>query len=342
MSPVSGRAPTIRDVARAAGVSKSLVSLVLRSEPGVSPANRSTVLRAIEDLHYEPNRVAGALAGNGTGAVGILLNDLRNPWFVDLLDGISKQFEPAGIAPLLVDSETNRRVGRSSVRILTRQRVDGIIAVGTSAESADLTHLARQTPVVLAGTYDPDTIGADTVTNDDVAGARQATQHLLDLGHTRIAFLGGPEHVGVLRQRGYRDAMTDAGLADDIMVDYAGATEAEGRSSGYRVLRANQRPTGIVAFNDLVAVGTLAAAHDLGLSTPADISIVGYDDTFIAGIGRLGLTSVQNGTFDIGTKAATFLLERIHGFSGPARSHIVSSTLVVRRTTGPRPLSSRG
>lgn len=313
------------------------MSLVLRQEPGVSPANRSTILKAIEDLRYEPNRVAGALAGNGTGAVGILINDLRNPWFVDLLDGISKQLEPASIAPLLVDSATNRRAGRSSVQILTRQRVDGIIAVGTSAESGDLTRLPRRTPVVLAGTYDPDTIGADTATNDDVAGARQATQHLLDLGHARIAFLDGPEHVGVLRQQGYREAMSAAGLSDDVLIDYAGATEAEGRAAAHRVLRSARPPTGIVAFNDLVAVGTLAAAHDLGLSTPEDISVVGYDDTFIAGIGRLGLSSVQNGTFDIGTQAAKFLFERVRGFDGPARTYIVPSVLVVRGTTGPNP-----
>ncbi|ROQ36552.1 LacI family transcriptional regulator [Frondihabitans sp. PhB188] len=337
-SPGSRRAPTIRDVAQRAGVSKSLVSMVLRSEPGVSPERRTAVLQAVSQLGYEPNRLARALAGNGTGAVGILINDLRNPWYVELLDGISTAFEPAGVAPLIVDSATNQRVGRSSIQILMRQRVDAIIALGTSGEEAGLTTLSARTPVVLAGTYDPASIDADVVVGDDVAGARLATEHLIALGHRRIAYLRGPELVGELREQGYREAITDAGLVDMIVADEAGAMEESGYASARRVLEAIVRPTGIVAYNDLTAIGALSAAQDLGLSCPDDVSVVGYDDTYIAGIGRLSLSSVRNGTFDIGAMAATFALERIGGFDGTGRLHRVPSSVVARRTSGPAPL----
>lgn len=331
------RAPTIRDVARSADVSKSLVSLVLRGDPGVSPERRSAVHQAMDELGYEPNRVARALAGNGTGAVGILINDIRNPWYVDLLDGLSSAFEPAGVAPLLVDSASNQRVGRSSVQILSRQRVDGIVALGTSDEVVDLAALRGRTPVVLAGTYDPEELGADVVANDDVAGARLATEHLITLGHRRILCLRGPQRVGALREEGYRRAMVEAGLGAEVEVVDAGMTEESGYAATLRVLRMRTAPTALIAYNDLLALGALAAAADLGLSVPGDVSLVGYDDTYLAGIRRVSLTTIQNGSFQIGRKAAEFLLQRIDGYTGPGRLHEVPTVLEVRQTTGPAP-----
>jgi len=331
------RAPTIRDVARSAGVSKSLVSLVLRNDPGVSSERRRAIRAAMRELGYQPNRVAGALAGNGTGAVGILLNDLRNPWYVDLLDGLSTALEPAGVAPLIVDSATNQRVGRSSIDILLRQRVDGIIVVGTSGEESDLAAAVTSTPVVLAGTYDPSDLGADVVVNDDVAGARQATEHLVALGHRDICCLRGPQHVGLLREAGYREAMEAAGLGAHIRIEPAGMTEDSGRAAARALLDSTDRPTGIIAYNDLVAIGALAAASDVGLAAPQDVSIVGYDDTYFSRVRRLALSSVENGTFEIGTQAAAFLLERIAGYTGGSRLHRVPSHLVVRATSGRAP-----
>ncbi|MGU3411852.1 LacI family DNA-binding transcriptional regulator [Microbacterium sp. M1A1_1b] len=333
----SVRAPTIRDVARSAGVSKSLVSLVIRDDPGVSPERRRAVRAAMRDLGYQPNRVARALAGRGTGAIGVLLNDLRNPWYVDLLDGLSTALEPVGIAPLIVDSATNQRVGRSSIDILVRQRVDGILVVGTSGEEGVLAAAALATPIVLAGTYDPAELGADVVVNDDVAGARQATEHLIAMGHRSICHLRGPQHVGALRETGYRDAMRAAGLAEHIWVESAGMSELSGRSAARVVLGSDLRPTGIVAYNDLVAIGALAAASDVGLSAPQDVSVVGYDDTYFSSIHRLSLSTIENGTFEIGTTAAAYLLDRIAGYTGAGRLHRVPSHLVVRGTSGPAP-----
>lgn len=291
-------------------------------------------------LSYEPNRVAGALAGNGTGAVGILLNDLRNPWYVDLLDGLSTAFEPAGIAPLIVDSATNQRVGRSSIDILVRQRVDGIVVVGTSGEEAALLAARTTTPIVLAGTYDPTQLDADVAVNDDVAGARQATEHLLALGHRNICHLRGPQHVGMLRETGYRQAMEAAGLQHCISEQPAGMDEESGRRAARLALHADDRPTGIVAYNDLVAIGALDALSEVSLAAPEDISVVGYDDAYFSSIRRLSLSSVENGTFEIGAQAAAFLLERMGGYIGPGRVHRVPSHLMVRGTSGSAPTRS--
>ncbi len=209
------RTPTIRDVAAKAGVSKSLVSLVLRGDPGVSPARREAVTHAIEDLGYQPNRVAQVLGTRRSGTVGVLLNDLRNPWFVDLLAGATATLDTVGLAPVLVDSATSRRVGGSPVDQLLRQQVDGIVVVGTTEDEEELRRAATLVPIVLAGTYEPADLGpvsavdlaVDVVVNDDVEGAAAATRHCTDLGHTAVTHLQGPGRVGELRLQGYRKAM---------------------------------------------------------------------------------------------------------------------------------------
>ncbi|WP_432573682.1 LacI family DNA-binding transcriptional regulator [Kineococcus sp. SYSU DK005] len=336
------RTPTIRDVAAKAGVSKSLVSLVLRGDPGVSPARRSAVTRAIEELGYQPNRVAQVLGARRSGTVGVLLNDLRNPWFVDLLAGVTATLDTVGLAPVLVDSATSRRVGASPVDQLLRQQVDGIVVVGTTEDEGELRRAATVVPIVLAGTYEPADLGpgaldvaVDIVVNDDVEGAVAATRHCIDLGHTAITHLQGPGRVGELRVQGYREAMSAAGLEPSVVP--GGMSEESGYAAARRVLAAARRPTAIVAYNDLAAIGALSAAHDLALSVPEEVSIVGYDNTYLAMIRHLSLTSVENGTLAIGVQAARFLAERIDGQARAPRVHQVPASLVVRRTTSSPP-----
>lgn len=324
-------APTIRDVASRAGVSKSLVSLVLRGDTGVSEPRRAAVTRAVEELGYRPNRAARALGVGRSGTVGVLLNDLRNPWFVDLLAGLTATLDTVGLAPVLVDSATTRRIGGAPVDRLLEQQVDGIVVVGTSEDGAALREAVASVPIVLAGTYDPQELGADVVVNDDETGARLATEHLLDLGHTRIVHLSGPARVGELRAAGYRRAVADRGL--EPLVVPGSMTEESGYAAARRVMAHEPRPTAVVAYNDLTAIGTLSAADDTGLRVPEDLSVIGYDNTYLAAIRHISLTTVDNGTFAIGVQAARWLSERIGGHTGPARTHRVPVTLRVRGTT---------
>src|SRR6476620_9729865 len=199
--------PTIRDVATRAGVSKSLGSLVLQGSGNVSESRRRAVLEAMEELGYRPNKLARGLSMPRTGTVGVLLNDLRNPWFIELLEGLSAALHAAGVSPVLADSYTDHRIGRPSVEALLEQRIDGLVVVGTTTESAAIRTASAAVPVVLAGTLDPELPGVDVVVNDDAAGARKATDHLIGLGHKRIAHLQGPGGIGRLRRAGYEEAM---------------------------------------------------------------------------------------------------------------------------------------
>jgi DNA-binding LacI/PurR family transcriptional regulator len=178
------------------------------------------------------------------------------------------------------------------------------------------------------------------VVNDDAAGAAAATAHCVALGHTRVTHLCGPGRVGELRAEGYSAVVAEHGL--DPVVVAGGMTEESGYAAARRVLSGAGRPTAIVAFNDLAAIGVLSAAHDLGLRVPEDVSVVGYDNTYLAGIRHLSLTTVDNGTFAIGVQAARWLSERIHGDRQPPRLERVPVSLEVRRTTAAPPTEHEG
>lgn len=335
--PEPHREPTIRDVAARAGVSKSLVSLVLRNASQVSDGRRQQVLSAIDELGYRPNRSARSLSTTRSGTVGILLNDLRNPWFVDLLAGLTATLHAAGLGSIIADSHTDLRVGRGSVETLVAHGVDGLVVVGTTNETSAIRTAAATLPTVIAGTREPELEHGDLVVDDDHTGAVLATEHLLALGHRRIAHLIGPGEVGALRQAGYRDAMAAAGLGTALLEAHGGMTEESGHPAARRLLTRPDRPTAVFAFNDMTAVATLSAAHELRLRVPEDLSVVGYDNTYLARIRHLSLTSVDNGSFAVGVQAGKFLLERLENPHLRSRTHLVSTELRTRTSTAAAP-----
>ena len=337
VADASARTPTIRDVAARAGVSKSLVSLVLQGDPRVSDARRQAVDEAMAQLGYRPNSKARALSRSRSDTVGVLLNDLSNPWFVDLLAGLATTLHSSGLAPILADSQTDHRIGVGSVTTLLGQDVDGLVVVGTTTEADAIALAATRIPVVLAGTREPNLPDVDIVVNDDFAGARSAAQHLIDLGHTRIAHLRGPGAIGTLRLEGFRSCLLDAGLDADAYLETGGMSEDGGYAAARRLLSRSDRPTAILAFNDMAAIGALSAADDLRLRVPADVSLVGYDNTHLARIRHISLTSVDNGNFPVGAQAGRFLIERLANPGLAQRLHLVPTTLEVRGSTAAPP-----
>ena len=331
------KSPTIRDVARVAGVSKSLVSLVLQDDPRVSPARRTAVERAIAELGYRPNSRARALSRNRTDTVGVLLNDLGNPWFVDLLAGLATTLRSSGIAPIIADSETDHRIGIDSVETLLAQDIDGLVVVGSTSEVEAVTAASYELPVVLAGTREPELAGVDIVVNDDFAGAQAAARHLLDLGHTRIGHLSGPGIIGQLRRDGIRTSLADVGLVTDEFFEVGGTSEESGYAAARRLLSRATRPTAIIGYNDVVTIGALSAADGLGLRVPEDLSLVGYDNTYLARIRHISLTSVDNGSFGVGAQAGRYLVERLANPRLDARTHVVPTSLEVRSSTAAAP-----
>ena len=332
--PDGGRPPTIRTVAARAGVSKSLVSLVLQNSPHVSAAKRQAVLKAVAELGYRPDLVARSLAERRTRTIGIVIDDLSNPWYVALLDGLRPVLHEHGLRPLLADGRTEP----DAVQALTDLRVDGLVLVGTpSASAADQVNaLGNQLPTVVAGTREPRLSAVDLVANDDYGGAQLATKHLLELGHRRTAHIVGEGEVGRLRRAGYEAAIAERGLEPRCLTgDW---TETTGHRVATELLAASDRPTAIFAANDLSAVGVLAAADDLDLRVPDDLSVVGYDDSWFARLHRLSLTTIDGHIAEVGEGAGHTLIARIAGEGGTAGIRLLFPALIRRSSTGPAPV----
>ena len=331
VDPRAGRPPTIRDVAALAGVSKSLVSLVLQNSPRVSEPKRRAVISAMAELGYRPDPAARSLAERRTRTVGLVVDDLLNPWYGALLDGLRPVLHEHGLRPLLADGRTEP----DAVRALVDLRVDGLVLAGTPTRSAiaQVRELSSAQPVVLAGTREPQVSGVDVVANDDIAGACLVTEYLLALGHRRIVHIVGEGEVGRLRRTAFAGAMAGAGLAAPA-VD-GDWTEVTGRRIADVLLGQDDRPTAVFAANDLSAVGVLAAADQLGLRVPDDLSVVGYDNTVFARLDRLSLTSVDGHIAEVGRVAGQVLIDRLGGGTGTVTTRLLAPTLVRRSSTGP-------
>ncbi|MGW7252010.1 LacI family DNA-binding transcriptional regulator [Streptomyces decoyicus] len=337
------RPPTIRGVAERAGVSKSLVSLVLQGSPRVSDAKRQAVLAAIEELGYRPNAAARSLVARRTHTVGVLLNDMRNPWFVEVLDGLNSLLQAHGLRMLMADGRLDRRAGQDFARTFQELRVDGIVVVGTLPDTDGLAEVAERLPTVIAGNHEPRLPRVDLVANDDERGARLATEHLIGLGHRRIAHIAGQGLVGELRRRGFESAVRAHGLAASAVVENGDGTEEGGYRAAVRLLNPSrgsgrpvaERPTAVFAFNDISGVGALSAAQELGLEIPADLSLVGYDNTYLARIRHLWLNSVNNASHEVGRRAARCLLDRMERPDAPAGQQLVAPELEIRGSTAP-------
>jgi len=325
--------PTILDVAELAGVSKSLVSLVLRHAPSVSDERREAVLRAAEELGYRPNAVARSLVSRRTSVIGVVLSDLHNPFFVEVVDGIEEQAAASAYRALFNTGGRSAAGEASAVETLLQLRTDGVVLVSTVLSGPDILEVAKTTPVVLVARPSRWST-VDSVTNDDRTGARLAVDHLASLGHRRIAHIDGGVGAGAAARRtGYLEAMQQLGLAAHARVVPGDYTEDGGAAGVRAILRAGRRPSAIFAANDLAAVGTLQALEEHGLRVPADVSLVGYDNTSLAALRHIGLTTIDQPRREMGAAAIRLLLERLTAERDRARHVVVSPGLVVRRTT---------
>jgi DNA-binding LacI/PurR family transcriptional regulator len=327
-------------VAQRAGVSKSLVSLVLRGAPHVSDARREAVEAAIDELGYRPSRAASALASQRTRTVGVLIDDFHNPWFVELLAGLRSVLDPAGYTASTADLQLDA-AGRSPVEGFLAQHVDALVIAADLAPGA-LDGVGA--PIVVAGTRELGARGAgqpldaaqpfDVVAGDDELGGQLATEHLLRLGHARVAHLAGHSGPGDARRRGYESAMRAAGL-EPITTGGGATTEAAGYSAACALLEAHPGVTGIVAANDVMAVGALAALRERGLSVPAEVSVVGHDDSPLAAYRYLALTSVDGHSREVGAAAGRALVARLAEPAAPPHRELLAPDLVVRGSTAP-------
>ncbi|HET9873968.1 MAG TPA: LacI family DNA-binding transcriptional regulator [Propionibacteriaceae bacterium] len=330
-TPAAGvRRATIYDVAERAGVSKSLVSLVLQGSSRVSPQRRAAVERAIDELQYRPSRAASALAGNRTRTIGVLLDDYRNLWFVELLTGIQHELADLGFHVAVENCTFTGQGARSPLDGFISLRVDGIVV---ATEPTPVMAETLGIPVVVAGNRDLQLPRADVVTNDDRLGGRLATRHLLDLGHRMIGHLSGGGGAARDRREGYVDAMRGLDLELEISYGSGGTTEVDGYHAAGRLLDGNPGLTAIFAANDTMAFGALAAARDSGRRVPDDLSVVGYDDSPLASTHLLRLTTIDGKSREVGVEAAKALLSRMEEPTLNPRKTLVAPELVLRSST---------
>jgi len=339
---VAERPPTIIDVAARAGVSKSLVSMVMRGDPGVSPGRRAAVLAAAAELGYRANRAAAILAGTRTGTVGVVVDDFRNPWYVPMLDGIRQVLAPRGLRLTLADGAANAHLGASPFDDLVSLRVDGVVL---AAESPAGLVVPSGLPVVVAGERAVRPADTDVVASDEAAGGRLAVRHLVDLGHRRIAHLTGTGGSATARRVAAVAETARSGITAIVAGD-GGTDEDAGHQAARAVLTAHPDVTAFFAANDVMAMGAMAAVLEAGLRVPEDVSVIGHDETPLASSPLVRLTTVDPHNDEVGRRAASRLLERFDAAAGrtdadqaapaPTRS-LVEPTLVLRRTTAPPP-----
>jgi DNA-binding LacI/PurR family transcriptional regulator len=326
--------PTIYDVAQRAGVSKSLVSLVLQNAPQVSDRRRQAVLAAIHELGYRPSTAAASLAGNRTRSIGVAIDDFENLWFVDLLRGIRSVLDESGLNVSVADRHLNAHLGLDPLEAFLSMRVEALVlAMETDEPALPLAGV----PVVVAGNRERLPDRADLVANDDTEGARLATTHLLGLGHNAVGHLTGAGGPAMLRRDGYLSTMAGVGLVPRVAGQGGGTTEQDGYVAALELLDRHADTTGIFAANDVMLLGALAALRERGLSVPSDVSLIGYDNSPLASSRYLSLTTIDQRSLDVGIHVGRAILERRADPGREPRRTLLLPRLVPRASTSAPP-----
>lgn len=330
----------IRDVAKLAGVSVATVSRVVSaSDYPVRAETRDRVMQAVERLHFYPNDLARGLFQVRTNTIGVIVPDASNPYYPEIVRGVEQVAADHSYAVIFCNVDHQAHKQRYYLDVLMQKRVDGLIGVGgdynyrqsqAALESMDMN-------LVLIGRHDD--LDYPTIETPDVDGGRAAVEHLLALGHRRIAFLSGGETSVASNDRrdGYRAALAAAFVpADPTLVVHGDSQEESGYQVGRDLLERADAPTAIVAANDRMALGVLAVAADLGISVPGQVSVVGFDNIATSSYVRPSLTTVESPGHHAGQKAMEVMLGIIAGEEVPRRT-VLPCALIVRQSTGPVP-----
>ncbi|MBN1873613.1 MAG: LacI family DNA-binding transcriptional regulator [Anaerolineae bacterium] len=351
--------PTQVDVARLAGVSTATVSYVVNGladgRVPISEETRQRVLEVIEELGYEPDARAQALRSGSTQTVGLILPDIHNPHFWQTADGVEQELRAVGYHLLLSSADLNPDHGRKIFKELSRRRTDGVILMSAfifqSEETQEILNklLKRRFPIAKIGEHPT----IDCVVSNYEAATQEVMAYLLALQHRRIGLIYGVRPSwdtlgiadlsvdsagGLDRLLSYQDCLRAAGLpVDPELMVTCGATVEDGYQAALQLLRLPARPTALLAINDLLAIGALRAASDLGLRVPADLSLVGYDDIPLSSYLSPRLTTSSKDMIRVGREVVKLLLARIQD---PDRSHQrvdVHAQFIIRESTGPAP-----
>ncbi|MGH9249076.1 MAG: LacI family DNA-binding transcriptional regulator [Acidimicrobiales bacterium] len=333
------RSASVKDVAAAAGVSLGTVSNVLNRPERVSARTREKVEVAMRELGFVRNESARQLRAGKSRVLAYVMLDATNPFFTDVAQGVEEVAEQSDLSVYLCNSDQRAERERSYLTRLEQQRVQGVLVTPVDPEDPLLDELARRGTSVIIVDRTRSGNTHCSVAVDDVLGGRMAAEHLLDLGHERIAFVGGPERIGQVRERreGAWQALVAAGRTRDdlVVVSTEALTVAEGRSGGSRIagMARSVRPTAAFCANDLLALGLLQQCVALGIRVPDDLAIVGYDDIEFAAGAAVPLTSVRQPRRQLGRTAAELLIDETTNPDHEHRQVLFTPELVARMST---------
>ncbi|GAA0752047.1 LacI family DNA-binding transcriptional regulator [Ideonella azotifigens] len=328
---------TIKDVARQAQVSVTTVSHVVNGTRHVSPESRERVEAAIREQGYVPSAIARSLKSNNTRTLGMLIPNSSNPYFAEVVHSVEDRCFGAGYNLILCNTKDEANRQGSYLQVLAERRIDGLIVVSTGRDASLAQQLAGLSiPTVLVDReIEVGEQPCDLVETAHRQGGLLATQHLLDLGHRRIACIGGPEGLVSSEQRiaGWREALAQAGLAAPELLTHGQFTSQGGFEAMQALLALTAPPSAVFVCNDLMAMGALCAAHERHLRVPEALSIVGFDDIELAAFTSPPLTTVSQPKQRIGALAVDMLLERIHGKRREPRKVLLQPELRLRGST---------
>jgi len=334
------RIPTIDDVARVAGVSKSTVSRVLNNTAKISIGTRRRVLEVAKRLQYEPNNIARSLTKKKTFTIGVILEDILNPFFSEVAKGIEIALQKKKYSMLLTSTDFDSENEIKLTKMLVRYKVDGILITPVGTESESIVFLKEMgIPFFMLNCSSPDK-DVNWIETDNVEGAKIATEYLLDLGHRHFMCLRQMAIDGSRKRfESFEKAIDEAGIKikDQVIIGDV-RSRIEGYEAVDRFIRTSGKdalPTAVIAVNDAVAIGAMEALFENEVRVPEDVSIIGYDDIYIAGLVRVPLTTIHQSKFRMGEIAASQLIDKIERKEhGIARQFLVKPKLIVRKSCG--------
>ncbi|NWG15535.1 MAG: LacI family DNA-binding transcriptional regulator [Chloroflexi bacterium] len=329
---------TIHDVADYAGVSRATVSRVLNNNPAVDQALRLRVEDAIQALGYQPNRTARRLRAQSSNVIGLIISDIRNPYFLSIIQGVEDVAYAHQMSLILCNSDEDPTKEQMYLRVMEAEHVAGLIMVPSqSSEEQQLSRLKKiGIPVILLDRV-ADDFEVDAVKVDNERGAADAVRHLIALGYRRIATITGPVHLTTGRERytGYRSALEANGLAYDEALVKIGNFKTE---SGYQLTREllamAEPPDAIFVSNNMMTLGALRALREQEIRVPQEMALVGFDDMPWSGDLYSPLTVVSQPTYELGQEATNLLLRRLADPGLPFRTVILQTRLIVRESCG--------
>lgn len=327
---------TIRTVAADAGVSVATASKALRDAYGVSESAKQKVRSSIAKLNYRPHAAARGMRGQ-TYTLGVLLPDLRNPFFAEIMEGVNQHLAPTPYQALLGIGQSAAGLEHALVDNMVDRQMDGLVLVAPRLPVAEIEEVAQKLPTVLIGVHEPDATTYDTVNNNDFESGKLAVRHFHGSGHLRIAYFSlalpaAAEDTTIThRERGYREAMRELGLSRSIRVVPADQTRDAVRDAAMRLLRGPSRPDAIFCWTDFIALEVMSVARGLGLSVPDDVAIIGHDNTAVCDLEIASLTSIDQSGRQLGTDAARLLIERLGGRKDSR--HLVATPRIVQRAS---------